>query len=194
MRLSTPHAAGSIRGSAPRLGLAAVFAAALAMGACTQNPEDDSSTSSDPTSDATSEAPTADQAAVEAAYGAYWDAYIADAADVDTDFAALNAATYPPLRSDLILWLDERHADGHIYSGTPEWTINSVTVDLESTPPGATIEVCLDTTDWNLVDADTGEAVEVPEQSKRYPATARAEQIDGRWYIAEEQARRDESC
>lgn len=179
-----------------RVSVAVVAATTLAvMGACTSNSDTDPEPSDSPSSpSATTEPASDDQASVEAAYDAYWEAYIADAADVDSDFAALEAATYYPLRSELVGWVADLHADGQIYSGTPVWTVEEITVDADASPAAATIEACVDISDWVIVEAASGEPVEVPEQAQRYRATATAQQVEGTWYIDTDTSHRDQTC
>lgn len=70
-----------------------------------------------------------------------------------------------------------------------------VDVDLDDIPPRATIESCVDYTDYELVHREDGSAVDDEEPLGRYQVTAEALYgKDERWYITTNTAHWDEPC
>jgi hypothetical protein len=85
---------------------------------------------------------------------------------------------------------------GAHYSGDLVVVSATVTdVDLESTPALATIEACLDDTNFTLVFEADGAPVPSTEPGGRYSVTATALLgTDGNWYIVEFTSHWDEPC
>lgn len=58
----------------------------------------------------------------------------------------------------------------------------------------ATIEDCVDDSDWKPVDAKTGKSVAAPGQNHQYRATATLQRLEGRWYVVAAKAHRSQTC
>lgn len=67
-------------------------------------------------------------------------------------------------------------------------------MDLGGEPHTATVVDCFDATDWTPVSKATGESVSAPGQNERYPVTAVARELGGRWYIFQSTDSRDRTC
>jgi hypothetical protein len=67
-------------------------------------------------------------------------------------------------------------------------------VNLDRQPRTATVVDCFDATDWTPVNKATGESVSAPGQNERYPVTAVARELGGRWCIFQSIDERDRAC
>jgi len=87
-------------------------------------------------------------------------------------------------------------ARGEYYEGDIEIVSAEVTeVDDESAPPEATIDACLDDSDYRLVDREDGTPIPDAEPGGRYTVAAIAwRDEDDRWYIAETEEQWDQPC
>lgn len=111
------------------------------------------------------------------------------------DLARYFGANTPALL-DVQLGIDRNNERGTYYDGELVVVAADVTdLDLEAEPPEATIESCLDDSNYQLVRREGSSPVENTEPGGRYTVTSTASpDADGRWYVVQSTAHWDEPC
>lgn len=102
-----------------------------------------------------------------------------------------------PALFDVQEGVDRHEARGTLYQGELRVVAAEVTdLELDAEPPVATIEACLDDTDYRLVYREDGSPVPDTEPGGRYSVTSTASRgsDDDRWYIVQSVAHWDEPC
>jgi hypothetical protein len=114
--------------------------------------------------------------------------------DVTAARTELPKYTVDPLRTALLLDLQQRQSAGLHSTGQPVWTAKVTEINVAKSPFTATIESCYDATNYQLVNAK-GQPAGVTGQAKKYVVTATAEVYgDGKWYLQNSQADRQRPC
>lgn len=105
-------------------------------------------------------------------------------------------AEQTPALSNIRSGIERHQARATYYAGDLRVVTAEVTaLDLTARPPEATIESCLDDTDYRLVRRADGAPVPGAAPGGRYPVTSRSLQDrEGRWYVVETNAHWDEPC
>lgn len=171
--------------------VSAALCAALTVSACSSSDGNKkssahpSTTKSSPAASTASAAPdAAEKNAVLKTYSNMWveqmKAYKkADAKGTDlTKYASLDALG--KFRLDLA----HMKQSGTVGGGDVGHEPKVASIDLAAKTPKATVNDCIDLTNWRAKQVKTGKVIPLPtSQPKRYVATATAERWDGRWMI-----------
>jgi hypothetical protein len=126
-------------------------------------------------------------------YDSFQEANIAAAATADYESTELAEYVAQPLLGELLHGLQQMSDLGVHHTGRPTWSPTITAVRFDTSPPTATIEDCLDVTDWLVVDED-GNELPGPSGPTRYVVTVQAKQVDDRWYIYEAVPNRSQAC
>jgi hypothetical protein len=191
-----------------RAALVGVLTAVL-LGACTTSPPEPTPTPATTTAEPSptpTTSPTASidpttaaaQAAVLAAYQGYWDVMVRilehpdpfDAAQADL-WSELDQYAIDTAKSDLFSTAFQMSDGGVAMKGEP--VLDPVVADLV-VGSSASISDCVDSSNWQPVDASTGESVAAPGQAKRVTAAATLVFQDDRWVVSSYKPNRDETC
>jgi len=136
--------------------------------------------------------------AVLAAYRGSVQAMVAAQAAGDPDHPELTRyfAERTPALNNIRSGIQRHDARDTYYSGDLLVVTAEVTaLDPTARPPEATIESCLDDTDYRLVRRSDGAPVPDTAPGGRYPVTSRSlRDGDGQWYVVESTAHWDEPC
>ncbi|KUM97374.1 hypothetical protein AQI95_41900 [Streptomyces yokosukanensis] len=83
-----------------------------------------------------------------------------------------------------------------VVKGEPKVTAteDDASVDLDSTPPRATLRVCFDNNTWDPVDKKNGKSVAPPNQVKRYTINANLQKQGAQWLVTEAKADKERTC
>jgi hypothetical protein len=84
--------------------------------------------------------------------------------------------------------------NGIVGRGQPRIAPKVTSVNLDRQPRTATVVDCFDATNWTPVNEATGESVSAPGQNERYPVTAVARELGGRWYVFQSTDERGRTC
>ncbi|MEY9211433.1 hypothetical protein ABH917_000879 [Thermobifida halotolerans] len=117
-----------------------------------------------------------------------------DIEDVQTE---LDAVVTGQAVDDLQESMDLYTQHGVVVQGRSSISPEVTAMNLDGVPPTAILTDCLDTSNTDIVDAETGESRKVSSevQSERVVVTAQAEKTsDGRWAISEVTTDFDRSC
>lgn len=190
--------------------LAATIAVAViaVLTACTEPDPGPTATAPDPTPTTTTPPPptesptdTEDPAETEAraaildAYQTYWNVSVAALADPNApmpeDFDLFIVDKARAGLGESVLWAQQNKV---VMVGAP--VVDPEIAELTLTPdPAAHIVDCVDSTDWVMTLASTGDpASSAPPENTRVTADAWAVIFDGRWVIREVTLNRDEPC
>lgn len=179
-------------------GLAAAFALAAVLVACGDDGSDDLPPPASPAAAAPSSTiPPEQQEILDVYYGSVQASVAAQrAGDRDHPDLARYFGGNTPALLDVQLGIDRNDEQGIYYDGELVVVTATVTdLDLEAEPPQATIESCLDDSDYRLVRRADGSPVENTEPGGRYSVTSTASpDAAGRWYVVQSIAHWDEPC
>lgn len=119
------------------------------------------------------------------AYQTWWGVQIAVFQRPDSDGTALRQYATGTALSDTLITLTQLHDAKLVMTGQPRTSPVLKTLDLQANPPTATIEDCLDVSDWHQVDASSKQNKDPQQRLSRYPATALLKKYGNRWLIAD---------
>lgn len=187
--------------SAIRGGAALLACVGLLLVGCQPAPADEppSESSSPGASPSVAPSPTVDPAEEQArqdileVYDSFREASITAAATADYESTELAEYVAQPLLGEMLNSLQQMSEAGIHNTGRPTWSPTVTALRLDTSPPSATIEDCLDITGWLVVD-DNGEPLPAPSGLTRYVVVVQAKQVSDRWYIYETVANRSQAC
>jgi hypothetical protein len=134
-------------------------------------------------------------AQVLAVYNAYLQATKAANATADYQSADLKKYTTSPLQQQVIAQLYQNNQHGAVYKG--EFISNPKVVDvrLSADPPTATVEDCIDYTNYRLVYKANNLPVPVASGGRRFVVATTAKQVVGQgWLLSDAHSYRERSC
>lgn len=169
-------------------------AAALLTGCSGGKAEEKPTTPSSAPASASADPQAAAKAEVATAYRGYWDAQIKAFEKVDVRDTGLESYAFEQAYAKVLADVANMKIKGSAMRGAPEIKAEVTAVSLEETPKKATITDCVDVSKWTLVDAKTGNALELPkERLTRFIVNATARTVDGNWKIIDLQ-KQDRTC
>ncbi|MFD7640484.1 hypothetical protein ACFV4P_07510 [Kitasatospora sp. NPDC059795] len=118
-------------------------------------------------------------------YQSWWDVRAEVFQRSNSDGTSLNQYATGNALGEALLSLNRLHDAKLVMTGRPKTSPLLKSLDLNAKPPVATVEDCLDVTDWHQVDATTHEIKDPPQRLSRYPATAVLKKYGNRWLIAD---------
>jgi hypothetical protein len=128
------------------------------------------------------------------AYQGWWEAQVAAFGQPEQDPSAVRGfATDQALSGTLITRQQLRDAK-LVMIGTPRNAPLVKSIRLTENPPTATVEDCLDVTDWHQADAATKALRDPVPRLTRYVATATLRKSDSRWLIVDFKREEARSC
>ncbi|GGQ69707.1 hypothetical protein [Kitasatospora griseola] len=119
------------------------------------------------------------------AYQAWWDVRTEAFKRSNSDGTALGQYATGNALSEALLSLTQLHDAKLVMTGAPKTSPLVKTLDLQASPPTATIEDCLDVSGWHQVDAATQQIKDPQQRPSRYPVTAVLKRYGNRWLIAD---------
>lgn len=186
---------------APRRGWAVALIGALALASCGEEPVEWPEDPPPPTSTLT----PAEAAAVDEILSLL-DAYRAAAVAIHADPPApadakqqLTDYLADPLLTVTLLELDLMRSRGLTRTGAPASESTVTEIQLDQTPPTATMRECLDSTGWPVTDQAGTELTEISglpawATPQRHVLIVTARLLDGRWLLADAHVERGEQC
>jgi hypothetical protein len=115
-------------------------------------------------------------------------------ADPEGNYPELAEYAYGRALADIHQTLFYYRERGIRFTGKPSMSPRVTFIDVDASPPTATVTDCFDDSKWIPVDAETGESVAAPGQNHRYRVTSTAQQHDGRWFIVSDTPDRSRIC
>lgn len=150
--------------------------------------------STTPTPTETIDPEAAATAAILEAYAGYWDAKVASFADPAKDQdPRLQLYAVDTALADAQSAIFSFRTNGISVVGRPE-TAPVVSNVVLSEPMNATIDDCVDITNWQPVHTATGQSAAPADQVLRVPTRSTAYYFDGRWVIRTSIVDRDKTC
>ncbi|MFG2692300.1 hypothetical protein [Kitasatospora sp. NPDC048407] len=119
------------------------------------------------------------------AYQAWWDVRADVFERSNSDGTALGQYATGPALSEALLSLTQLHDAKLVMTGRPRTSPVVKSMNLQASPPTATIEDCLDVSGWHQADAGTKQIKDPQQRLTRYPATAVLKRYGNRWLIAD---------
>ncbi|MFD8595512.1 hypothetical protein ACFV1L_10965 [Kitasatospora sp. NPDC059646] len=119
------------------------------------------------------------------AYQSWWDVRTEVFERSNSDGTALGQYATGPALSEALLSLAQLHDAKLVMTGRAKTSPVVRNLDLKANPPTATVEDCLDVTDWHQADAATRQIKDPKPRLSRYPATALLKKYGNRWLIAD---------
>ncbi|MGW2395191.1 hypothetical protein ACWCYY_01385 [Kitasatospora sp. NPDC001664] len=120
-----------------------------------------------------------------AAYRTWWDTRTAAFGQPEADVLPLRLSSSGQALSDTMVTLTELSEAKKVMVGAPRNAPLVTAVDLEAKPPTATVEDCIDVTDWHQADARTRATAEPKNRLTRYTAKVTLRKTESRWQIVE---------
>lgn len=195
------------RGGLHRALVTAALTAVLGAAGCSNDPEPSFEWPDAPMPSPTPTADPAEAAAVEeimTAFDGFRRAEVAVQADPQPAYLVLDQlAAYlaDPLLGLALFEVETMHSRGVVRAGEPTWQPAVTQLQLDSSPPTATVRDCLDATGWELADRDgggpaTAESAGLPARfaPDRYVMEFNARFFEDRWLFDEARVERDEQC
>ncbi|MFI5688389.1 hypothetical protein [Streptomyces sp. NPDC051636] len=176
--------------------------AALTLAACSSSDGDSKGsahtsapTSSKPSSTASADPQAAEKKAVLSAYDAFWTEQVKAYAQGDIKGTDLKKyATKEALGGVMGDVLVMKKA-GTATTGTPKHRTEVAAITLSGSTPTATVEDCLDISNWKTVKKKSGEVQPFPSnQPLRYITTGKAEKWGKQWMITKLTPEGDRTC
>ncbi|WP_344635924.1 hypothetical protein [Kitasatospora cystarginea] len=128
------------------------------------------------------------------AYQDWWDAQTAAFAQSGSDGSQLQVYSTGLALSEAVASLHQLHETKLVMIGSPHNSPVVKAIDLASDPQTASIEDCLDVSDWHQADAATKALRDPKQRFSRYPATAGLRRTNGRWMIVDFKREVDRTC
>ncbi|MFB7947911.1 hypothetical protein ACFC6L_23695 [Kitasatospora phosalacinea] len=119
------------------------------------------------------------------AYQGWWDVQVDVLGRSDSDGLALRQYATGAAFTDTAISHTQLHDAGLVMVGRPRTSPVLKSLDLQANPPTATIDDCLDVSDWHQADATTKEIKDPQQRLSRFPATAVLKKYGNRWLIAD---------
>ncbi|MFD7731157.1 hypothetical protein ACFV6F_12330 [Kitasatospora phosalacinea] len=119
------------------------------------------------------------------AYQGWWDVQVDVLGRSDSDGLALRQYATGAAFTDTAISLTQLHDAKLVMVGRPRTSPVLKSLDLQANPPTATIDDCLDVSDWHQADATTKEIKDPQQRLSRFPATAVLKKYGNRWLIAD---------
>ncbi|MGW4380210.1 hypothetical protein [Kitasatospora sp. NPDC004531] len=119
------------------------------------------------------------------AYQSWWDVRSQVFERSNSDGTSLSQYATGNALSDAQLSLNRLHDAKLVMTGRPKTAPVVKNLDLKANPPVATIDDCLDVTDWHQIDPATRQTKDPAQRLSRYPATAVLKKYGNRWLIAD---------
>jgi type IV pilus biogenesis protein CpaD/CtpE len=173
-----------------RLPIVVLLAAAAVLAGCTDDEPSTSTSSSSPPSPAASPSVDVEQGQARTqiltVYTGYQQAVMAASLKGDYQAKALAQYTAEPLLGQTRNSIYQIKQAGLVNKGVRRWSPQITDIQLDGTPPTATIEDCTDTSEWIVVSRKTDKPVPAPSgRPTKYLVTSTAKKVSGKWYIAE---------
>ncbi|RKE22578.1 hypothetical protein [Streptomyces sp. TLI_171] len=118
-------------------------------------------------------------------YQYWWKVQIDVLGRSDSDGNALRQYATSAALSETLLSVTRLHDAKLVMIGAPRTSPIVKSLDLQANPPTATIDDCVDVSDWHQADADTKQIKDPQQRLSRYPATAVLKKYGNRWLIAD---------
>ncbi|WP_030460354.1 hypothetical protein [Kitasatospora sp. NRRL B-11411] len=118
-------------------------------------------------------------------YQSWWDVQVQVLGRSDSDGVALRQYATGAAFTDTAISLTQLHDSKLVMVGQPRTAPVLKSLDLQANPPTATIDDCLDVSDWHQADAATKQIKDPKQRLSRYPATALMKKYGNRWLIAD---------
>ncbi|GAA1167526.1 hypothetical protein F4556_001158 [Kitasatospora gansuensis] len=128
------------------------------------------------------------------AYQGWWDARIAAFGQPEDDPAAVRGYATDQALSDTLVSRQQLREAKLVMVGTPRNSPLVKSIRLTDNPPSATVEDCVDVTDWHQADATTKALRDPAQRLTRYVATATLRKTDSRWLIVDFKREETRSC
>ncbi|GLW68136.1 hypothetical protein Kpho02_04350 [Kitasatospora phosalacinea] len=119
------------------------------------------------------------------AYQDWWDVQVEVLGRSDSDGVELRQYATGTAFTDTAISLTQLHDARLVMVGRPRTSPVLKSLDLQANPPTATIDDCLDVSDWHQADAATKEIKDPQQRLSRFPATAVLKKYGNRWLIAD---------
>ncbi|MGR3938460.1 hypothetical protein [Streptomyces sp. BRA346] len=118
------------------------------------------------------------------AYGHFWDEQVKAYAKADSTGTELTRYATGNALSRAESDLTSLKRAGNVLTGKPAHDAQVTDLDLERKVPSATLNDCLDVSDWKTKNRKTGKTVPAPKgQLKKYAAAVKAEKWGKQWKI-----------
>lgn len=119
------------------------------------------------------------------AYQDWWNAKIQAFGRSDSDAAQLSILSVGQALSDSLASLHQLHDAKLVMIGSPRISPVVTRLDLTANPPTATVEDCLDVSDWHQADASSRAIKDPPRRLSRYPSTTELRVSGNSWIVVE---------
>ncbi|MFJ9517309.1 hypothetical protein ACIRPK_03410 [Kitasatospora sp. NPDC101801] len=128
------------------------------------------------------------------AYQGWWEARITAFGQPEQDPAAVRSFAADQALSDTLITRQQLRDSKLVMIGAPRNSPLVKSIRLTDNPPSATVEDCLDVTDWHQADAGTKAVRDPASRLTRYVATATLRKADSRWLIVDFKREEARSC
>ncbi|WP_157531946.1 MULTISPECIES: hypothetical protein [unclassified Kitasatospora] len=128
------------------------------------------------------------------AYQGWWEARITVFGQPEQDPAAVRAFAADQALGDTLITRQQLRDAKLVMVGTPRNSPLVKSIRLTENPPSATVEDCVDVTDWHQADAGTKALRDPAQRLTRYVATATLRKADSRWLIVDFKREESRSC
>ena len=119
------------------------------------------------------------------AYQGWWDAKTAAFGRSDSDGTQLSADSSGQALSDSLASLHQLHEAKMVMVGAPRTSPVVKKLDLTANPQTATVEDCLDVSEWHQADAGTRAVKDPPQRLTRYLSTTELRKSAASWIVVE---------
>lgn len=128
------------------------------------------------------------------AYQGWWDAQAAAFGQPGADTSSLRSYSAELALGGALSTVQQLREAKLVMVGRPRNSPVVTSIRLTADPQSATVEDCLDVTDWHQADATTKELRDPQQRLTRYVATAELRKSDSRWLIVDFKREVGRSC